>query len=311
MNKRLVEKKLYSFQELVVELNNKGTIYLSDLLETPVSGNLVTLFVNHSTVIRDVAEVNLMKEGDSFIHGIVDVYDRVQREKTHNSSQNKILNDNIADIVIKSDIVLNVLKLGVMNFIMEEKDKESALYNEYLIELYTDSHIQHHYLNNQFFELFFEGQDETLVKGDELVGEIKNIQVSKVNYDKNIPYEIFGVANVELNNQYINGILLYWRHKARYELQEEHDESNPLFAFYIDEDDDLRFYGAAKFPLNVDLSNEEKAKLSIAIMEKYAELFGKEDVQKIQDELNRNSVFEEAGQKALIELEELGAFSDD
>ncbi|WP_062105500.1 hypothetical protein [Bacillus niameyensis] len=157
MEQRLLEKKKYTFEELSERISERGTLFLQDLLKTDINGRLYTLFINHTLVLRDVEELSLISyEDKNYIHGIVDVYDRVLREKLYNSSNTRIENDQIADIVIRSNIVINVLELGVANFIQQGPEESIALPNKYLIEIYTDWHTQMHHKDQEFFHLFFE-----------------------------------------------------------------------------------------------------------------------------------------------------------
>lgn len=158
----LIEKVNYPYEQLVEEITPTRTLQLQDLVKTNLDGHLFTLFINHTLVVRDVENIMfIFHEDDNFIHGIVDVYDRVLREKMFNSTEpegevRQIKNDHLADIVIQSDIVINVQQLGVYNFIQRTSDDMAALKNEYLIEIYTDWHTQFHFKENEFFRLFFE-----------------------------------------------------------------------------------------------------------------------------------------------------------
>ncbi|MDQ0252766.1 hypothetical protein J2S74_000138 [Evansella vedderi] len=157
----LLEKKKYSFEKLLNTVSEKGSLDLQDLIETEVDEHLYTLFVNHTLVIRDVENLSLITYEDKpFIHGIVDVYDRVLREKLYNSSQpdngpKTMENDQLVDIVIRSNLVINVMELNVLNFIQQAPGDSIGLPNKYLIELYTDWNTQMHYKENVFFNLFF------------------------------------------------------------------------------------------------------------------------------------------------------------
>lgn len=157
MNQLLLEKKIWSFEKLMEEIEEKGTLYLDDLVDTEIGRHLFTLFINHTVVIKDVEElIFLMYEDKDYIHGIVDVYDRILREKLYNRGRLKIENDHIADLVVRSNLVINVLKLEVDNFIQDAPGQSIALHNKYLIEIYTDWHTQLHHKDQEFFHLFFE-----------------------------------------------------------------------------------------------------------------------------------------------------------
>lgn len=162
-NNKLIEKKKYTYEELNALIDHQGTVFLQDLIDTEVKNCLVTLFVNHTLVVKDVESLSFITYQDNvaypFIHGIVDVYDRVLREQLYNASKDNtgpkfIENDNIADLVIRSNLVINVLELNVLNFIQEGIGNTIALENKYLIELYTDWHTQMHHKDNEFFNLF-------------------------------------------------------------------------------------------------------------------------------------------------------------
>ncbi|MEG6615983.1 hypothetical protein V6C27_06010 [Peptococcaceae bacterium 1198_IL3148] len=163
MKQKLIEKKKYTFEDLNSLINNSGTILLQDLLETDLKDCLSTIFVNHTLVVRDVVDISFITYQDKadypFIHGIVDVYDRVLRENLYNSKEDTspkfIANDHLADIAIRSNLVINVLELNVLNFIQQDNGNTLALKNKYLIELYTDWHTQMHHKDNEFFRLFF------------------------------------------------------------------------------------------------------------------------------------------------------------
>lgn len=160
MGQKLLEKKKFSLEELRAKISQRGTVYLQDLIETEIGSHLFTMFVNHTLVVRDVQDFSLIGYDDkSFIHGIVDVYDRVLREKLYNSSEGngtkRIENDHLADIVIQSNLVINVIELNVSNYIQCAPGESVALKNKYLVELYTDWHTQRHYKEDEFFKLFF------------------------------------------------------------------------------------------------------------------------------------------------------------
>lgn len=157
VNQRLLEKKKYSFEELISLISQNGTVYLQDLVESELEGDLHTLFLNHSFVIRDVEELSFITyEDHTYIHGIIDVYDRVFREKLYNSDNPRfIANDPIADMIIRSNVVINVIELNVSNYIQEKRGKLIPLKNKYLVEIYTDWHTQMHHMENKFFKYFF------------------------------------------------------------------------------------------------------------------------------------------------------------
>lgn len=164
MGQELLEKKKYRFEEFHSLILEKGTVFLQDLIDTKIEDQLFTLFINHSVVIRDVVNLSFIsyenKTEKPFIHGIADVYDRVLREKLYNGHQDKmkhatIENDHLADMVIRSNVVINVLDLNVANFIQKGPGDSVALVNKYLIELYTGWHTQLHHRDREFFQLFF------------------------------------------------------------------------------------------------------------------------------------------------------------
>jgi len=158
---KLLEKKKFAFEELENKVAERGVLSIQDLLETKANP-LYTLFINHTLVIKDVEDLTFIAyEDKNFIHGIVDVYDRVLREKmfntpSHETGPKKIENDHIADIVIRSNLVLNVLELNVSNYIQHAPGESIALQNKFLIELYTDWHTQLHHKENEFVKYFFD-----------------------------------------------------------------------------------------------------------------------------------------------------------
>lgn len=158
INNSLLEKKRYTYEELVAQIQEKETIYLQDLVDTKIDGHLQTIFMNHSLVIKDVEGVSLiMYDDETYIHGIIDVYDRVIREALYNSANpNVIENDHIADIIIRSDIVINVIELNEENYIQESAEEIITLPNKFLIEIYTDWHTQMHFKDNEYARYFFE-----------------------------------------------------------------------------------------------------------------------------------------------------------
>lgn len=169
MKHQLIEKKKFRFEELVNRISNNGTLFLQDLIDISIKDQLFTLFINHTVVIKDVVDLSFItygiddgkKEEDPFIHGIVDIYDRVQLERKYSSEKDPtkpiyIENDHVADIVVRSNIVINVLDLNVANFIKENCEESIALNNKFLIELYTDWHTQMHFKEQTYFQYFFE-----------------------------------------------------------------------------------------------------------------------------------------------------------
>ncbi|MGO4889622.1 hypothetical protein ACJ2A9_17895 [Anaerobacillus sp. MEB173] len=160
MRGRLLEKQKYNFEDLNTFISQKGSINLKDLVETDIDGHLCTLFVNHTLIVKDVEGLALIKYDDiEFIHGVVDVYDRVLRENLYNfsmddTSSKSIENAHIADIIIQSNLVINVIELNTANHIQHAPGETIALENKYLIELYTGWHTQLHHREHEFFKLF-------------------------------------------------------------------------------------------------------------------------------------------------------------
>lgn len=162
MNDNVLEKKTYTIEQLQ-SFSETKFFQLQDLIETNITSQLVTLFINHTVVIKDVVDVGFLctesNEGKTFIHGFIDIYDRIKNERLYNKNSGTngkqiMKNDNIADILIRSNIVINVLKLNVLNFVLDETG-EQALHNKYVIEIYTDWHTQLHHKDQQFFEYLF------------------------------------------------------------------------------------------------------------------------------------------------------------
>lgn len=162
MKRRLLEKKRYTFDELQTLITDNGTLHLQDLINTRLDDYFFTLFINHTVVIKDVVNLSFLSYHDrpDFIHGIVDVYDRVIREELYNLAHFTggplyLENDHLTDIAIRSNIVINVLELNVSNFVQDSPGNSIPLFNKYLVELYTDWHTQLHFKDQEFFKLFF------------------------------------------------------------------------------------------------------------------------------------------------------------
>lgn len=159
----VIEKKMYKFEELELLINEQKNISLQDLVETDLKG-LYTIFFNQRLVIKDVEDITLFiaqsRDTKTFIHGIIDIYDRMEKERLFNnqaaSNGVKIIeNDNIADLIICSNLVINVLELNVSNFIQDKPNNTIALHNRYLVELYTDWNTQLHFKEGEFFKYLF------------------------------------------------------------------------------------------------------------------------------------------------------------
>lgn len=158
VNNSLLEKKKYTFEELVTRIDKKGVIILQDLVDTDIDGHLQTIFMNHSLVIKDIEGLSMtMYDDENFIHGIIDVYDRMLREELYNSDNPDVIeNDHIADIIIRSDIVINVIELNTENYIQDSPKELITLPNKFLIEIYTDWHTQMHFKDNEYARYFLE-----------------------------------------------------------------------------------------------------------------------------------------------------------
>lgn len=153
---RLIEKKKYTYEQLLSLIEEKQTLYLEHLIDTNIEDSYFTVFFNHSLVIKDVEQLMFMTYDKQYIHGIIDVYDRIQREKLYNLDNLQMMeNDHIADIIIRSDIVINVMKLDLFNFILRGPNDRATLHNKFLIEIYTDWHTQLHFKDNLFFKYFY------------------------------------------------------------------------------------------------------------------------------------------------------------
>lgn len=158
VNNSLLEKKNYTFEQLVAAIDEHETLYLQDLLDTEIDGHLSTLFMNHTLVIKDVENISFITyDDDIYIHGIIDVFDRVQREERYNAHRPTIIaNDHLADIIVRSDIVMNVIELQTESYIQESAEDILTLPNTFLIEIYTDWHTQMHFKDNEYARYFLD-----------------------------------------------------------------------------------------------------------------------------------------------------------
>lgn len=157
-NNSLLEKKKYTFEQLLAAIDEHDTLYLQDLLDTDIDGHLSTIFMNHTLVIKDVENISFITyDDDLYIHGIIDVFDRVQREEHYNlENPDTIINDHLADVIVRSDIVINVIELHTENYIQESVDDILTLPNTFLIEIYTDWHTQMHFKENEYAKYFLD-----------------------------------------------------------------------------------------------------------------------------------------------------------